>query len=120
MIEHNPVDALDIAELRSEMLSVMDENAGRNRGFIVSADAVAALLNVVEALADLNPTIGYVRHGIGDCPLCGVAVPHHLGKCPVKMAVALVGPTSDDVDVPTEPPERSKRDGNIRTRWAAS
>lgn len=50
-----------------------------------------ALRAVVEALADLNPTIGYIRHGIGDCPLCGVAVPHHLGSCPVKMAVALVG-----------------------------
>ena len=53
-----------------------------------------ALREIVEALADLDPTIGYVRHGIGDCLLCGVAVPHHLGKCPVKMAVALVGPAS--------------------------
>lgn len=96
MIEHHPVDALEIADLRSELMDVLAENQGRNRGFIVSADVVAALLDIVEALAASDPT-GEDWQGGCTCPHCDEyrcdprdPKPHG-PNCPYGAALALVG-----------------------------
>jgi hypothetical protein len=101
MIQHQPVDALDLEDLRLDLLDALKSTPGEAVGFTASTHVVAALLNLAQALVEKAPSGPWWDRGeYWKCEQCDRISRtdrydmEHKPDCLYKAARTLLGPPS--------------------------